>query len=707
MRSVLSFTRYRGIHAAARHSDRSLAFTAAVSARSRSDFLKTPAAARASNPYFPSNKRNCDELFATFNEGDMVSVKNKGIMKHDGDKSSSTIVGSSSSTIAAMFGTIIEERGGGWYTVRLRDNGRVIKQRASNLALVEVDNDFAVQQAGGLDEATPPLQSPDDDVAAAAFGKEEGGTKNQAANDQRATTKNSDRIIDLDRAMETSSLLPIGFEQGYLDQCRNHASYSKWIVFTDLHVAPSTLQTCLQVLENVYSLAKDRGAGIMFLGDFWHHRGTVRIDCLNAVLSKMSCWDVPMIMIPGNHDQVTLGGLDHGLTPLQYAYRVPAVNPSPGQEESFPGPLIFSYPTKFKNGFFIPYIRNSAKFRKILKSPESVTSKGLFVHADVTGALMNDQMTCQSGVGPDAFPPNIPIYSGHFHKPHNVTAPLSAPGVSIWYLGSPYETSLSEAGQTKALVVLDASLDWSCVETIPLNLGRKHFRFHSMNTFLNSPFLHARTDEIVTNDVDNYVPPVEGDRIVLSVSGQDLAVHRRSVESNSGTYSEFDKRVSELRKRGVKVEIRELKENVFTENKAEKATDKAISVAEDMPVKDTFTTFVKAEESRGNLKAKLVPIILERGLETIEEILNPENATEEDPLMMSAYSRESSSTTTDLILEKVTVEGFGSFRRKVCYPLDNRGLVLLRGSNKDGGADSNGSGKRYVVHQNKCDFLSS
>ena len=238
----------------------------------------------------------------------------------------------------------------------------------------------------------------------------------------------------------------------------------------------------------------------MFLGDFWHHRGTVRIDCLNAVLSKMSSWDVPMIMIPGNHDQVTLGGLDHGLTPLQYAYRVPAVKPSLGYE-SFPGPLIFSYPTKFMDGLFVPYIRNSAKFRKILKSSESMSAKGLFVHADVTGALMNDQITCQGGVGPDAFPPNKPIYSGHFHKPHNVTAPLSAPGVSIQYLGSPYETSLSEAGQTKALVVLNAKRDWACVETIPLNIGRKHFRFHSMNKFLNSPLLQASTDEIILNDI--------------------------------------------------------------------------------------------------------------------------------------------------------------------------------------------------------------
>lgn len=54
---------------------------------------------------------------------------------------------------------------------------------------------------------------------------------------------------------------------------------------------------------------------------------------------------------------------------------------------------------------------------------------------------MNDLIMLQGGVPPLCFPPNKPIYSGHFHKPHMVTRK----DVSIDYIGSPYETSLAEA----------------------------------------------------------------------------------------------------------------------------------------------------------------------------------------------------------------------------------------------------------------------
>jgi hypothetical protein len=49
----------------------------------------------------------------------------------------------------------------------------------------------------------------------------------------------------------------------------------------------------------------------------------------------------------------------------------------------------------------------------------------------------------------------IPTYTGHYHKPHTV------PGTRITYVGSPYQVSRAEAGQRKALVVLDAEAGWS------------------------------------------------------------------------------------------------------------------------------------------------------------------------------------------------------------------------------------------------------
>jgi hypothetical protein len=39
-------------------------------------------------------------------------------------------------------------------------------------------------------------------------------------------------------------------------------------------------------------------------GDFWHVRGALCVDLLNRVLTALKQWTQPVIMIPGNHDQV-------------------------------------------------------------------------------------------------------------------------------------------------------------------------------------------------------------------------------------------------------------------------------------------------------------------------------------------------------------------------------------------------------------------
>lgn len=39
-------------------------------------------------------------------------------------------------------------------------------------------------------------------------------------------------------------------------------------------------------------------------GDFWHLRGSLPVEPLNAVLRAMDSWKVPMLMLVGNHDQV-------------------------------------------------------------------------------------------------------------------------------------------------------------------------------------------------------------------------------------------------------------------------------------------------------------------------------------------------------------------------------------------------------------------
>jgi len=108
----------------------------------------------------------------------------------------------------------------------------------------------------------------------------------------------------------------------------------KWVVFSDLHVSPKTLDVCLEVLREVRDAARLRGAGVLFLGmslatkhleltrkdagmirsavyvavwhsgDFWHVKGPLAVRPLNAVIAELQTWTQPTVMLVGNHDQV-------------------------------------------------------------------------------------------------------------------------------------------------------------------------------------------------------------------------------------------------------------------------------------------------------------------------------------------------------------------------------------------------------------------
>jgi hypothetical protein len=47
-------------------------------------------------------------------------------------------------------------------------------------------------------------------------------------------------------------------------------------------------------------------------------------------------------------------------------------------------------------------------------------SKLLVDIVDVRGAYMNDNIQSREGLEVTDFPSNLPIYTGHFHKPHTV-----------------------------------------------------------------------------------------------------------------------------------------------------------------------------------------------------------------------------------------------------------------------------------------------
>jgi hypothetical protein len=75
--------------------------------------------------------------------------------------------------------------------------------------------------------------------------------------------------------------------------------------------------------------------------------------------------------------------------------------------------------------------------------------------------------------------------------------------------------------------------------------------------------------------------------------------------------------------------------------------------------------------------------LLEAGVSLLEsELLNSDTNA-----LMLMNNINPSSQVREIEFQSVTIEGYGSFKDEITYPLMDRGLVLIRGSNLDGGYD--------------------
>ena len=175
-------------------------------------------------------------------------------------------------------GFVKEARGRGWFDVQLIESNSTMKCRANQL----LDCVSTVPLAGTVETSFTAQNRTRPNIRA-----DSGNAPNYVSPPPT--------IYDLDAALTEIEEVSDLRDRELLEQVKHHATFNKWVVFTDLHCSPATLDTCLKVLDEVHRLAVEKSAGVLFLGDFWHHRGTLRVDCLNAVLTHFRSWQVPMV----------------------------------------------------------------------------------------------------------------------------------------------------------------------------------------------------------------------------------------------------------------------------------------------------------------------------------------------------------------------------------------------------------------------------
>jgi len=242
------------------------------------------------------------------------------------------------------------------------------------------------------------------------------------------------------------------------------------LLFSDLHLSPKTFDTSMEVLRRVHTEAVSRNVPVGFLGDFFDHvynKGTLPVDILNELLRFFANeWHVPMIMIPGNHDYFDASETEHGLTPFKYASSLITV---------------LDEPTVINNRLWMPWRRDPIVCKRIIDAHPGVDV--IFGHYDIIGFKLNAKRVSTEGLSLEMFPPGIPVYTGHYHTPQSYK--------NVVYLGSPYQLTLSEAEDNKALIVLDEKADIAC--KIPIDIGRKQYKWTPSE-------LIARSAELRSND---------------------------------------------------------------------------------------------------------------------------------------------------------------------------------------------------------------
>jgi hypothetical protein len=257
------------------------------------------------------------------------------------------------------------------------------------------------------------------------------------------------------------------------------------ITLSDLHLKPDTYYVCMDVLRFVLNEARKRRASVGFLGDFFHtvhSKGTIPVDLLNCLLRFFSDeWDVPMICIPGNHDMSDSDEKVHALTFL------PLINPLI---------RVCEEPTYINRQLWIPWRRNVSTVCNIVKDcVENDKADVIFAHLDLVGFTLAGTHVSSHGVDPGVFPPGLPVYTGHYHKPQTRG--------SIRYLGSPYPVSMAEHDHGKFIYVLDTRT-WMVSEELPVQFGPKFHKW-TLNEFRDNRRELKMNDHLVLSDVPSEV----------------------------------------------------------------------------------------------------------------------------------------------------------------------------------------------------------
>lgn len=235
----------------------------------------------------------------------------------------------------------------------------------------------------------------------------------------------------------------------------------KYLVFSDAHLHPwsefatpdpkyltSRLKLQIQAITDVLEQARKDKATVLFLGDLFHQRGSVKTQVFNLAYNLFAEYtDVPVIMIEGNHDNVT--NSIHSASTLEPFTHLPNVTLIPEYDS-------FTVPNTQDTITAVSYGDEYAHLKEFIKSNPATI---LMAHLGVEGAMGAGNSKLEgaftvSDLYPDTFGV---VLLGHYHKSQYL-----AP--NTLYVGNPVAQNFGDANMHKgyySFETKDGNLDLS------------------------------------------------------------------------------------------------------------------------------------------------------------------------------------------------------------------------------------------------------
>jgi DNA repair exonuclease SbcCD nuclease subunit len=177
---------------------------------------------------------------------------------------------------------------------------------------------------------------------------------------------------------------------------------------------------------------------LWILGDLFDKRKEVNFktldSCKKNFLDHLKTMDVPVKVIPGNHDTYFRNSNEITSTSLLLA------------GDDYPNVTVFNEPTEYAGVLFLPWI-NSNNFQESMVAIDSSKCMTCAAHLDITGFVMHTGVCSTDGFDRSVFERFSKVLTGHFHS--------KSDDGHIFYLGSQYDMTWADYGEKKYFHVFD------------------------------------------------------------------------------------------------------------------------------------------------------------------------------------------------------------------------------------------------------------